>query len=857
MKSVYRFGIVAATVAIVFVLWGCINPFQSNKGGTSGAGVPGTTTVGSLTIGTSTGITAQTITPGTDLKSLVSSYRVEFTDHDGGEADFAVDPYTEGETIDNIPLGSWTITVVGRDAGGHDIAIAVPDSGNPVYVYPSLSITTTLQPIASSTGTGTLLWNLTFPATDVDSAVITVDPWPIGGGDETVLSQGTEYTADFASGSLAINTTLNSGEYFITIEFSKTVGAGTEDHPPVSEIVRIYDYLTSSETTALTTADFTQPPPAPTGLTATSISTSEIELSWNDVSNTESGFEVERSLDGTNGWTAVSTDPYPLVAGSTGFIDSGLSHSTPYYYRVRSLNEFGPSETWATVNATTDTVYTVTYYPNGAASGGVPVDSASYESGETITVLDNTGGLTKGSTPERTFVYWCTTADGTGDTFAPGDSTSPTDTDIELYAIYLGDRGPAGGYLFYDKGSISDGWRYLEISPSSLTGAPWAPSPWSTVDLNGDYATAVPELTTIGAGQANTAFVVATFGDTLQSSDYACGVATAYDGGGFDDWFLPSRDEMAEIYTHLAAPGLGNIDPWVHLSSSEGLADKAWYYYLGAPESTSVIDKALSRDIRAIRAFRGRGDASYVVTYHPNGSESGSAPFDLTLYESGEEVTVKPNNSGGDALSKTDFSFVGWNTKPDGSGTHYGSAETLSMPAGGAVLYAEWQASVVYAIGGDGPAGGKVFYDKGSYSNGWRYLEGAVSNVGGSTTYPWGGYGTSSGGTGTAIGTGAENTAVIVEAYGDTEPYENTGNYAARVCDQYEYGGYSDWFLPSKDELNELYVNRTRFTPYLDSLYWSSSEADSDDAWLQNVTSGYQEPNQKSFNLEVRAVRRF
>jgi len=119
--------------------------------------------------------------------------------------------------------------------------------------------------------------------------------------------------------------------------------------------------------------------------------------------------------------------------------------------------------------------------------------------------------------------------------------------------------------------------------------------------------------------------------------------------------------------------------------------------------------------------------------------------------------------------------------------------------------------SGTYPIGGTGPAGGHIFYDKGSYSNGWRYLEAAPASTEW-TDNEWGSFGTLIGGTGTGIGTGKSNTTIIVnwlnnnsdDTLGDVT-YKT--DRAAYLCDALTVGGYSDWFLPSKDELNLMYQN--------------------------------------------------
>ena len=109
--------------------------------------------------------------------------------------------------------------------------------------------------------------------------------------------------------------------------------------------------------------------------------------------------------------------------------------------------------------------------------------------------------------------------------------------------------------------------------------------------------------------------------------------------------------------------------------------------------------------------------------------------------------------------------------------------------------------------------------------------------------------------TGTAIGTGKTNTQLLVDAMG-AEAYSSrsgsgkTAYYAAKLCDDltYTYKGvtYSDWFLPSKDELNLMYTqlkaNGMGF--FSNAYYWSSSESSNyaSDAWAQAFYNGDQTP---------------
>ncbi len=160
-----------------------------------------------------------------------------------------------------------------------------------------------------------------------------------------------------------------------------------------------------------------------------------------------------------------------------------------------------------------------------------------------------------------------------------------------------------------------------------------------------------------------------------------------------------------------------------------------------------------------------------------------------------------------------------------------------------------------YAIGDTGPAGGIVFYDKGSVSDGWRYLEAAPSDQ--STNIQWYNGTNISVSTGTAIGTGKANTAAIIAAQG-------SGSYAASLCKNLSLGGYSDWFLPSKDELSLMYTNLNLKAAGLGGFggqwLWASSQNEGDGtcAWTQRISDGYQnDGSYKNNSYFVCACRAF
>ena len=90
------------------------------------------------------------------------------------------------------------------------------------------------------------------------------------------------------------------------------------------------------------------PPAAPSNLTATAASTSQIDLAWTDNADNEDGFKIERSPDGVNGWAQIAT----VGANVTTYFDNGLTPGTPYYYRVRANNAGGDSAYSNTTSAT-------------------------------------------------------------------------------------------------------------------------------------------------------------------------------------------------------------------------------------------------------------------------------------------------------------------------------------------------------------------------------------------------------------------------------------------------------------------------------------------------------------------------
>jgi hypothetical protein len=104
---------------------------------------------------------------------------------------------------------------------------------------------------------------------------------------------------------------------------------------------------------------------------------------------------------------------------------------------------------------------------------------------------------------------------------------------------------------------------------------------------------------------------------------------------------------------------------------------------------------------------------------------------------------------------------------------------------------------------------------------------------------------------GTAIGTGYKNTEAMVTQ-------SSTAGRAGTITRAYRGpNNLSDWYLPSKDELAQLYAQRTTVGGFSTGYYWSSSELDATTAWFQRISSGAQGNAPKDYTYYVRPVRAF
>ena len=165
---------------------------------------------------------------------------------------------------------------------------------------------------------------------------------------------------------------------------------------------------------------------------------------------------------------------------------------------------------------------------------------------------------------------------------------------------------------------------------------------------------------------------------------------------------------------------------------------------------------------------------------------------------------------------------------------------------------------------GESYGGGIVFF---VYDGGQHGLIAATADQ--SAGVPWfGGSYTNTRARADGIGAGLKNTAIIIA---DQGPVDNAGignDFAATLCNEYSVTvdgvTYGDWYLPSKYELNQMYINRSTleavsgFNAFTTSFYWSSTETDTSFAWRQYFYNGAQDGDNKANTTHsVRAVRAF
>ncbi len=272
-------------------------------------------------------------------------------------------------------------------------------------------VTATINP----SGPGTLALSSATYAVGEGDGTVTITVTRSGGNAGTVglsystfdgsATDGNDYTS--ASGTLSWSGGDSADKTFqVSITDDTTVSEGDENFTVSLSSVTGGAGL-GTDTGAVTISDNDVPPEAPTALTVTATSSTQMNLSWTDNSSTETGFILERSNTGGGaGFTQIATPS----ADTTLYTDTGLTASTQYFYRIRATNSFGNSAWSSEVDDTTDSNFNpsqisglVGWYDAQALSGsdGSGVTTWADTTGGTNSTANN---LTQNTNPTGTAV---------------------------------------------------------------------------------------------------------------------------------------------------------------------------------------------------------------------------------------------------------------------------------------------------------------------------------------------------------------------------------------------------------------------------------------------------------------------
>lgn len=225
--------------------------------------------------------------------------------------------------------------------------------------------------------------------------------------------------------------------------------------------------------------------PAPTDLVAVANGPKQIDLTWTDNSNNESGFKIERSLAGTGSWMLVDT----TAADATSYADTGVDCETGYDYRVIATNPGGDSSPSNIASATTDTCLPVPEQPVGISPTGfitTPTPAYSwYEVADATQYqlqVNDTGGVVLDETYDGS-----TVCSGGVCSVTPATSLADGGYDWQIRASNASETGPWSDSLAF----------FVD------TAAPSNPSTMSSTSHVVDQVSNITEITVTWSGDAD------------------------------------------------------------------------------------------------------------------------------------------------------------------------------------------------------------------------------------------------------------------------------------------------------------------------------------------------------------------
>ncbi|MFF2890537.1 InlB B-repeat-containing protein, partial [Paenibacillus sp. NPDC057967] len=323
--------------------------------------------------------------------------------------------------------------------------------------------------------------------------------------------------------------------------------------------------------------------------------------------------------------------------------------------------------------------YYVTYQGNGITSGVAPTDSQGYTSGSTATVLGS-GNMVKTG---FTFAGWNTKADGTGVIYLEGQPITVL-SNVTLHAqwtavpvatnsiTYTG-NGHTAGEAPVDNQVYPEGTAAQVADSGTLQRPGYTFEGWNTkADGTGTSYLAGATIT-VGSDK------IILYAIWMKVPEITYSIT--YEGNGHTSGDAPS-DSIS--YPGGSTATIQNV----------GTLAKTGYIFAGwntkadgtGTSYTQGTTLQVSGNVTLYAQWSAVPAVTYTVTYNGNGHTSGNVPVDGIAYESG--ATIKVAEIG--TVRKSGYSFGGWNTKADGTGTAYAVGSTITVGTENIILYAKW-----------------------------------------------------------------------------------------------------------------------------------------------------------------------
>jgi hypothetical protein len=431
-------------------------------------------------------------------------------------------------------------------------------------------------------------------------------------------------------------------------------------------------------------------------------------------------------------------------------------------------------------------------------------------------------------------------------------------------ACAIGLQGPGGGIVFMTPSTPGNTLElYYEAAPSTWSSPSGDPtSAWcnNSNRLLGVASSVDGTGAMDGANKTVVMLGVCTSGAANLADAYTATV----NGVVYGDWFLPSKGELNQMYVNRTAIGGFGGDIYDYWTSSEYDATSAWRQWFNGG-GIYPLTKTYASKVRPVRVFSvsngAKGDTGPTGPIGAKG-DTGAAGSNGAAGAKGDTGPTGPIGAKGDTGA------AGSNGAAGAKGDTGVKGDTGTAGSNGANTNSQIKnicgvdGTTACAVGLKGPGGGIVFMTPSTAGNtSGLFYEAAPStwsSPSGDPTSTWCDnsntlLGVASTLASTGAMDGANKTAVMLG--------ECTSG-AANLADAYTatVNGvvYGDWFLPSKGELNQMYVNKTAIGSFASGYFWSSSEVRLDAAWFQLFNTGGQYAGNKwDTIIHVRPVRAF